>query len=175
MKCFLPSTLATLALAACSAPAQDDAEAAAQPAPDVNAAVTAYYEPYMRAFATGDPADWDRPIFSAAVRELVAKWKTGFNDQEVAELQDFAWLCECQDWDHTNFKPVIRAQAQPDGKSATADVALDIGWGEKREAQLQLVLEDGKWVIDDIRSQSFPEGLKAALATAIQHNAEAAT
>jgi len=175
---FLPMSLFVLALAGCSEPAQTDtsngaAGEAAAAAPDVDAAVMAFYEPYMRAYATGDPADWDRPIFSPAVRALVEQWKTGFNDQEVAELQDFAWLCECQDYDHTTFKPTIKSEVQPDGKMATADVDLDIGWGESREAQLQLVLEGGQWVIDDIRSEGFPEGLKAALAMAIQNNAGA--
>jgi hypothetical protein len=176
------SALFALVLAGCSEPARSDAptEAASDPAevapaPDVAAAATAFYEPYTRAFATGDPADWDRPIFSADLRRLIERWKTGFSEDEVGELQDFAWLCECQDWDHTTFKATVEPDATPAGTTAVVDVDLNIGWGEKREAQLHLVLEDGAWRIDDIRSVSFPQGLRAELATAMGRNAETAS
>jgi hypothetical protein len=171
-----------LALAGCSEPAKSGSPtkpagdpAPAASAPDLAAPVGTFYEPYTRAFAAGDPADWDRPIFSADLRRLIERWKTGFSDQEVAELQDFAWLCECQDWDHTTFKATVEPAMRPAGTTTTVDVDLDIGWGEKREAELHLVLEGGAWRIDDIRSVAFPEGLRAALATAIEHNAEAAS
>ncbi len=171
-----------LAVAGCSDPAQSEAggeaagevaaeSPAAEPAvPDVTAAVEGFYAPYMREFAADDPADWDRPIFSADLRRLIERWKTGFSDGEVAELQDFAWLCECQDWDHTAFKATARPQGPVSDAAATIDVDLAIGWGETREAQLHLVLEDGAWRIDDIRSVSFPQGLKAELAAAIERD-----
>jgi len=182
MRHIAPVALLALALSGCSEPARSGApaDAAEEPAadasaPDVVAAVDAFYEPYARAYATGDPADWDRPIFSADLRRLIERWKTGFSDDEVAELQDFAWLCECQDWDHTTFKAAVQPGARLTDATAVVDVELAIGWGEKREAELDLVIEEGAWLIDDIRSASFPEGLRAALAAAIARNAEAAS
>jgi len=163
-----------LPLAACSQPEPAE-EAAEVTAPHLDEAIAAYYQPYTIPFEQFDQtADWDRPIFSTEMRGLIGRWKTAFNDQEVTELQDFAWLCECQDWDSKTFEATVKPHAeQADGK-ASVDVDVAIGFNETRPARLELVEQDGKWLIDDIHSQSFPEGLKAALARVIEQNAEQA-
>ena len=121
--------LFALALAGCSEPAQSGPPIERVPAasaPDVAASVAAFYEPYTRPFAPGDPADWDRPIFSADLRRLIARWKAGFSDEEVAELQDFSWLCECQDWDSEAFEVGIEPHARPaDGRVRGRDRRRD--------------------------------------------------
>lgn len=166
--------LFALALAGCSEPAQSGPPIERVPAasaPDVAASVAAFYAPYKRAFAPGDPADWDRPIFSADLRRLIARWKAGFSDEEVAELQDFSWLCECQDWDSEAFEVGIEPHARPADGRVAVETGVAIGWNETRRQRLELVVEGGEWLIDDIRAESFPDGLKAALARAIEHRA----
>lgn len=183
MKHLVSTAVVALALAGCSQSAQPDADAspsadtAAAPAaaPDLDEAVMAFYAPYMRVYTTGDPAVWERSIYSAGLTELIDRWEAGLVDEELNELQDFDWLCECQDYDHTTFKPTIRPHEAPVGSTATVDVDLAIGWGETRTQQLDLVVEDGEWRIDDIRSETFPDGLKAELPLATQRNAGAAT
>jgi len=165
------ATIGLLALAACSAPTGSADTAETQPtaaveatAADVDAAVLAFYQPYRGPFAGSDQAaDWDRPIFSAPLRALIARWKQGFSDEEVAELQDFGWLCECQDWDPETFKVTIDPHSAPQGARTEVAVRVAIGWDETRAARLLLVREGEAWLIDDIRSEAFPDGLKAAL------------
>ena len=162
---------ASLALAACSAGAEPEARETAAPetdAPDVDPAVQAFYQPYTLPFEERDnTADWDRPIFSASLRKLIEEWKTGFSDEEVADLQDFGWLCECQDWDSETFKVTIEPHAAPAGERAEVAVQVVIGWNEVRSARLLLVRDSAAWLIDDIRSEAFPQGIRAALTQAI--------
>jgi len=178
MRHSLPMVIAgSLALAACSARAEPKGTAetreAASPergTPDVDAAVRAFYQPYTLPFEESDnTADWDRPIFSAAVRALIEEWKKGFSDDEVAELQDFAWLCECQDWDPKSFNVAIEPHPAPMVDRAEVPVEVAIGWNEIRSARMSLVRDGDAWLIDDIRSETFPDGLKAALEQAIAH------
>ena len=137
-------------------------------APDVNAAVKAFYQPYTLPFEENENvADWDRPIFSAPLRKLIEEWKTTFSEEEVADLQDFGWLCECQDWDPESFKVTIEAHPALAGNQAEVPVRVAIGWNEVRSARLSLVRDGDSWLIDDIRSEAFPDGLKAALKQAI--------
>jgi hypothetical protein len=167
-----PITIAaSLALAACSAAAEPEAQETAAPEsadPDVDAAAQSFYQPYTLPFEESDnTADWDRPIFSASLRKLIGEWKTTFSDEEVADLQDFGWLCECQDWDSESFKVTIEPHSAPAGNQAEVPVRVAIGWDEVRSARLSLVREGDAWLIDDIRSEAFPQGLRAALAQAI--------
>ncbi|HEY6814023.1 MAG TPA: DUF3828 domain-containing protein [Croceibacterium sp.] len=165
------AAICSLALAACSAPAEPEAAAEAQPAAavaasaaQVDAAVQTFYQPYRVPFEQADTtADWDRPIFSAGLRAPIERWKRGFSDEEVAELQDFAWLCECQDWDPASFEVTIEPHPAPSDARAEVAVGVAIGWNETRAARLSLVREGNAWLIDDIRSEAFPDGLKAAL------------
>ena len=184
MRHSLPAVIAgSLALAACSARAEPEgtAETRESGSPerdtsDVDAAVRAFYQPYTLPFEESDnSADWDRPIFSAAVRQLIEEWKKGFSDDEVAELQDFAWLCECQDWDPETFNVAIEPHPAPADNRAEVPVEVAIGWNEIRAASVSLVRDGDVWLIDDIRSDAFPAGLKAALEQAIaQRGADAA-
>jgi len=183
MKHIGSAAVMAVALAGCTQSAQPDADASptadtaapAAAAPDVDASVTAFYAPYMRVYTTGDPAVWERSIYSAGLTKLIDRWEAGLVEEELNELQDFDWLCECQDYDHTTFKPTIRPHEASAGGRATIDVDLSIGWGETRTQRLDLVLEDGEWRIDDMRSEAFPDGLKAELPLATQRNAGAAT
>lgn len=157
-----------LALTGCSASATQADERA-----EVDSAIIAFYDPY-RLDAVDSTADWDRPIWSARLRALIGKWKQGFSDEEVADLQDFGWLCECQDWDSRTFKVTISPHAEPAGDRAEIDVQVAIGWNEVRTQHLHVVRVGDAWLIDDIRSEAFDQGLHAALEQAIAPNAEGA-
>jgi len=157
-------------LAACSdrasdTPAAEPSTAAAVADPD--ATVVALFEPYTREYRQDDPADWDRPIYTPAVRQLIETWKQGFNDEEVADLQDFGWLCECQDWDEKTFNATVQPHPAPANGRVEVPVEVAIGWDEVRSARYALVLDDGRWLVDDVRSEAFPDGLQAALRQAI--------
>jgi len=154
--------LFALPLAACSAPAQAD-EAKA-----VDAAVTALYAPYG-----AEAPDWDavRALenYSKATSVLIDKWEAGLPEDEVTDLADFDWLCECQDWDSKAFKLAIQPHGQPANGKIDITARIDLGWDEARDERFAMVKEAGAWKVDDFFSESFPDGLKAALSEAIAH------
>lgn len=152
--------LVALPLAACSVPVQADDSA------DVDQAVTALYAPYG-----AEAPDWDAvnalKNYSAATEKLIAEWEKGLPQDEVTDLADFDWLCECQDWDAAAFKLKIQPHPAPVGGKAEVTARIDLGWDETRDQRFVMVKEGGAWKVDDLFSQSFPNGLKAALREAI--------
>jgi len=146
--------------AACSAPAQaDDTKA-------VDAAIANLYAPYG-----AQAPDWDavraQQNYSAATAALIGEWEKGLPPDEVTDLADFDWLCECQDWDSSKFKLTVLPHAAPKDGKAEVTAKVDIGWDEAREQRFVMVKEADGWKVDDMVSQSFPQGLKVALREAI--------
>jgi hypothetical protein len=86
---------------------------------------------------------------------------------EVEDLADFDWLCECQDWDAASFTLAIAPHPEPAGDRTEVTARYHIGFGEYRETRFVLVRESGVWLIDDQFSEAFPQGLKAALREAM--------
>ena len=146
--------------AACPAPAQADESA------EVDQAVAALYAPYG-----AEAPDWDavRALeqYSMSTEGLIRGWQSGLPQDEVTDLADFDWLCECQDWDSEKFKLAIQPHGQPVGGKAEVVAKIDLGWDETRVERFVMVKEDGGWKVDDIFSESFPRGLKVALMEAI--------
>lgn len=165
MKADAALLVAALALAACSAGQK------LPQAPRIDRAVTALYQTYSRDPATSSArADWDLPVFSAATTKLIAGWKQGFSDDQVLDLQDFGWFCECQDWDPKAYKFTIEPHGEPAGNRAEVAVRLVTDADGERVSRLQLVRENGDWRVDDLSSKSFPHGLKAALRDDVRGN-----
>ena len=172
MKMLAP--LAVLLLAACgSGDAADstDAKPAATTeatAQTVDPTVMAIFQPYQTP-TDGDSADadWDRPIYSAGLRALIERWKQDFTDEGPLELQDFGWLCECQDWDAAKFEVEVLPHPAPQNGKVEVTARFDPGWDETRDMTFELVDEGGKWLIDDIKAGSFEGGLRASLERAI--------
>jgi hypothetical protein len=171
-----PLALASaLLLAGCGSTAgtrQPVATATAAPAASpasVDPTLKAIYHRYQTDIGS-EPAkaDWDFPIWSAGVRTLIAQWEKGFSPDEVAELQDFGWLCECQDWDPAKFTVEVLPHPAPKDGKVSATVRFDVDGTETREMRFDMVDEGGKWMIDDLHSPSFEGGLRASLQRGIK-------
>lgn len=129
------------------------------------------------AFATykGDTleagGDWGKPLFARATTALIGEWERGLSSDEVEDLNGFGWFCECQDYDETKFKVRLNTAAPSSGAArAMVHAAVDLGFGQtddKRSLAFAMVKEGGRWLIDDVTSQSFPKGVKAELHKAI--------
>jgi len=142
--------LAALALAA--APAS-----AATP----QAAIAAIYAPFNDTRMQG--ATFDRPIFTPQLKALIAKWRAVTPDDEVDDLSDFDWLCQCQDWEAPTFRTrIIRNRALG---PARRTVTVALGGPNNPQAPVRFVLQrmGGEWLIDDIFASGFPGGLRATL------------
>lgn len=127
----------------------------------VDATLGKAYNGYHRA---NGPAvsDWNQPVFSAETTRLIRAWKK-HNREELTGLSDYGWFCECQDWDAKAFgwKRLAAKQIAP-GK-AEVKVRVTVGWSTSSTQRLILVPEGGRWLIDDLFSDSAPRGIKAGL------------
>jgi hypothetical protein len=154
---MISAMLPALLLAASTAPAADR-EALDQ-------TVAAIFAPYNEADMSD--AAWERPIYSRVVTALIARWEQVMPEDEVDDLNDGDWLCQCQDWDPRNFRVKSVSYKQIKADAAEIEVDIDIGWGEKRDALLVFRREEGKWMLDDLYSEVYSDGIKDALVRTI--------
>lgn len=142
---------------------------------DMVAAAKAAYAPYSSGeYLEG--AVWNRPIYSAELSGLIAEWEAGLSTEEVEDLNSFDWLCECQDYDPQNFRAEFESDLDPETQIGIVIVTYDLGFGggETKTSALLFSQEDGRWVIDDIYSDSaFPSTLQSALRWAITAHQDA--
>ena len=110
-------------------------------------------------------AAWDQPIYSAEVAALIGRWKAVMPEGELDGLNDGDWLCQCQDWDAQAFQATIVSITMTDADTAEVALTVDLGFegGSTRSATLVLKREAGAWQVDELRGDSFPEGLRQAL------------
>jgi hypothetical protein len=157
----------SLSLAACSsgtAPAEtpttgnsaEPAPAATAPRDDagVRAAVTALFAPYAQ--ASHVPLA-EALTYTTATRALIDEWRRTQPEDEVTFLGDFDWLCQCQDWESTQFR-VTQQDIEWTGDDA-ATVTVNYTQMTDRSAQLRLMMarQGGAWKIADME---FAEGDK---------------
>lgn len=136
--------------------------AAGQP-PDVaeiDGVLTGIYGHYARDDAS--VADWDRPVFTAANRKLIADWQALVGD-ELAGLNEYGWFCEYQDCDAGRFRTQRRSVRNLGNGRVEVGVRVSAGWGAPRDQRLVLVREGGRWLIEDLFSRSEPGGIRKAL------------
>ena len=159
MKPMVKIAIAAILLAGCSASgaARDDDTS-------IRDAVVSYYAGYIADDAS--EADWAMPIYSHDTAQLIEAWRDAMADEPIDDLSSFGWLCECQDWDASQFGVEVQSVVQADGDHATVNVKVSQGWGSTVQQQLSLVRETDGWMLDDMQSESFPDGLKASLAEA---------
>ena len=160
---FVAVLAAALLLPFSSARADDEA--------DLAAALGAIFAPY-RAEEPEAEAAWDRPVFSAETAALIAEWEKGLNDEEVEDLNGFDWFGQCQDFDQEKFAAHYATFVVEGLETAKVDVRVDRGFDGDPGApgQFHMVKEGSRWLLDDIVSESFPEGLKADLRKAIEEH-----
>ena len=137
--------------------------AAAEPAPlerDVDSTLHRIYDPYSR--ASYRDVDWDRPVFSRGTRRLIRQWQVHIG-KALTIYNDFAWFCACQDWDAKAFRFERRSIVERAEGRAEVMVHVVTGFDGFSDQSLTLVREHGRWVIDDMTSESMPAGLIAGL------------
>ena len=127
--------------------------------------IMAIFAPYNEADMSD--AAWERPIYSKEVTSLIARWEQVMPQDEVDDLNDGDWLCQCQDWDPKQFRVKVISHKAVEADVAEIEVDIDIGWGEKRDAFLSFRREDGKWMLDDLYSEEYSDGIKDALVRTI--------
>jgi hypothetical protein len=143
------AALALTALALAATPAS-----AATP----QAAIATIYAPFND--TRMQVAPFDRPIFTPQLKALITKWLAVTPNDEVDDLSDFDWLCQCQDWD----SPIFRARIVGNRRLGPGRRAVTVSLGS-RHAPLRFVLQQagGQWLIDDIFASGFRGGLRASL------------
>jgi hypothetical protein len=135
--------------------------AAPPPAAQVDATLKRAYGGYLRESGPNG-GDWDQPVFSAATSRLIRQWKK-HNGAELTGLSSYGWFCECQDWQARKFRWKRDGFKLIAGKRAEVKVSVDPGFGDFVHQRLILVREGGRWLIDDLFSDSAPKGVKAAM------------
>ncbi|WP_298191662.1 DUF3828 domain-containing protein [Novosphingobium sp.] len=134
---------------------------AATPAPTPEAAIAAIYAPFRQADMRD--AAWERAIFTPRLKALIAKWRAVTPSDEVDDLSDFDWLCQCQDWDAGGLheRIIARRVLLP----ARRVISVQLGKAPGRRETLRFVLErvGGRWLVDDIFASGFRGGLRASL------------
>lgn len=140
--------LAALALAATSAATPD-------------AAIAAIYAPFRH--ADTQLAVSERPIFTPRLKAMITRWRAVSPTDEVDDLSDFDWLCQCQDWDAGGLREriTVRRVLAPTRRLIT----VRLGKAPGRHETLRFLLErsGGRWLIDDIFASGFRGGLRASL------------
>ena len=148
------ATLSALLLAGAALPAPERAA--------IDARVAEIFAPYRRAEADATPP-WERPIYSAELAALIARWQRVVPEDEPDALNDGDWLCQCQDFDHRAFRAVTLSIRAAGLGRAEVRMRVELGHGAPRAARLVLRQERGGWVIDDFFGSDFPTGLKRKL------------
>jgi hypothetical protein len=123
--------------------------------------VAAIYRPY--GIETMQPPVWERPLFTAEVRRLIARWQQVMPRDEVDDLNGGDWLCLCQDWNPRAFRVTTLDRRAVRAGVAELKVRIDLGNGQQREARLVMAREGRAWRIADLFASDFPGGLQAAL------------
>lgn len=137
------------------------AAAASASAATPQAAITAIYAPFHDTRMQG--ATFDRPIFTPRLKALISRWIAVTPKDEVDDLSDFDWLCQCQDWDAGGLNErVVASRAAGTGRRL---VTVALGKAPGRHERLRFVLQriGGQWLVDDIFASGFRGGLRASL------------
>lgn len=134
---------------------------AAAPAATPDAAIAAIYAPFRSAEMRD--AAWERPIFTPSLKAMIARWRAVTPSDEVDDLSDFDWLCQCQDWDPGGLHERITARRVL--SPLRRRITVQLGMAPGRRETLRFVLQQSAtgWLIDDIFASGFRGGLRATL------------
>ena len=135
--------------------------AAATPVATPEAAVAAIYAPFRKPDTTD--AAWERPIFTPRLKALIARWRAVAPTDEVDELSDFDWLCQCQDWEEGGLHERITARRALGPGRLLVSVTLGKAPGRRERLRFAFARIGGQWLVDDIFASGFRGGLRASL------------
>lgn len=157
----------SLSLAACSSdtrpnetPTTGNSAAPADSAPatrddaGVRAAVTALFAPYTRASHVPQP---EAQTYAAATRALIDEWRRTRPEGDLSFLGNFDWLCQCQDWESSQFRVTQMAIAWTGEDAATVTVNYTQMTDSSAQLRLMMTREGGAWKVADME---FAEGDK---------------
>ncbi|MCB2048754.1 MAG: DUF3828 domain-containing protein [Novosphingobium sp.] len=146
--------IAALFLAAASLSAADGAA--------LDEATRAIFAPYHD--ESSNEAPWERAIWSSEIQHLITHWESVQPEDEPDAMNDGDWLCQCQDWDSKAFRMTITSRKALE--KDVAEVAVDIvlfRQADPRDAFLTFRREEGRWMLDDMYTEEYSDGIKAAL------------
>lgn len=134
---------------------------AAAPAATPEAAIAAIYAPFRSAEMRD--AAWERPIFTASLKARIDRWRAVTPSDEVDDLSDFDWLCQCQDWDAGGLHERVTARRVLGPDRLLVSVSLGISPGRRERLRFVLTRVGSRWLVDDIFASGFRGGLRATL------------
>ncbi|WP_421848190.1 hypothetical protein [Novosphingobium sp.] len=134
---------------------------AAAPVATPDAAIAAIYAPFRRAEMRD--AAWERPIFTPRLAALITRWRAVTPTDEVDDLSDFDWLCQCQDWDAGGLHERITGRRVLGPKRQLVIVSLGMAPGRRENLRFVFQRRDDQWLVDDIFASGFRGGLRATL------------
>ena len=130
-------------------------------APTPEAAIAAIYAPFRQADMRD--AAWERSIFTPRLKALIARWRAVTPADEVDDLSDFDWLCQCQDWDAGGLHERITARRALGPGHLLVSVTLGTAPGRHERLRFAFARIDGQWLVDDIFASGLRGGLRASL------------
>lgn len=128
----------------------------------LDAATRAIYAPYQSDELT-EVAAWDRDIWTREIRDLIVHWQSVIPLDEPDAMNDGDWLCQCQDWDSNGFRVKIKSFKAVQPGAAKVTVNINLGHGDPHDAVLSFLQEGDSWLLDDMHTEEYSEGIKAAL------------
>lgn len=125
------------------------------------AVITALYAPFRQAAAQAP--EWENPVYTPQLNALIAKWHAVTPTDEVDDLSDFDWLCQCQDWDPAGLNERITASRLLSRSRRIVTVALGPPSEQGPRLRFVMVRSGKRWLVDDIFASGFKGGLRATL------------
>jgi hypothetical protein len=125
----------------------------------VRAAVQAIYGPYLMSAEQMAYSDlgspMDRPIYSAALTQIIAAWRAANAGPEPTEFTNADWICNCQDWEPGQTSLSIASVTARANGGYQVTARFNPGFEVPiTSTDFFMVQENGRWLVDDAR---FPD------------------
>jgi hypothetical protein len=111
---------------------------------------------------------------SPSLKALIIKWDKSLPDDQVFEMNNFDWYCQCQDWDSKSAKIVSEEYKTVDENHINVEVAFVSDQNITTELIFKFTKSGKTWLIDDLifqYGQTLRKGLQEDIAAAALSNA----